>query len=276
MTFRSLLQYGVQYLEEHQVADASVDAWLLMEFVWNMNRSCYFLHADDIITEGKKQEYLLLLLKRGNHIPLQHLTHTAYFMGLSFYVNEHVLIPRMDTEVLVETALASIPRKARVLDMCTGSGCILLSLLHEQKDCSGLGVDISEEALKVAGINGERLGINAEFLKSNLFEKVEGIFDLIVSNPPYIPSQVIPQLMSEVKDHEPVLALDGKADGLYFYRKIISQAWAYLKPDGWLMFEIGSDQGEALDRMLTEADYEGVRIIKDLAGHDRVAIGQKL
>lgn len=276
MTFRSLLQYGVQYLEEHQVADASVDAWLLMEFVWNMNRSCYFLHADDIITEEKKQEYLLLLFKRGNHIPLQHLTHTAYFMGLSFYVNEHVLIPRMDTEVLVETALKSIPHKARVLDMCTGSGCILLSLLHEQKDCSGLGVDISEEALKVAGINGERLGIEAEFLKSNLFEKVAGTFELIVSNPPYIPSQVIPQLMAEVKDHEPVLALDGKADGLYFYRKIISQASAYLKPNGWLMFEIGNDQGEALDQMLAEADYEGVRIIKDLAGHDRVAIGQRL
>lgn len=276
MTFRNLLQYGVRYLEEHQAADASVDAWLLMEFVWNMNRSCYFLHADDIITEEKKQEYLSLLFKRGNHIPLQHLTHTAYFMGLSFYVNEHVLIPRMDTEVLVETALTSIPHKARVLDMCTGSGCILLSLLHEQKDCSGLGVDISEEALKVAGINGERLGIEAEFLKSNLFEKVDGTFELIVSNPPYIPSQVIPQLMAEVKDHEPVLALDGKADGLYFYRKIINQASAYLKPNGWLMFEIGNDQGEALNQMLTEADYEGVRIIKDLAGHDRVAIGQRL
>jgi len=276
MTFRSLLQYGVRYLAEHQVTDASVDAWLLMEFVWNMNRSCYFLHADDIITEEKKQEYLSLLFKRGEHVPLQHLTHTAYFMGLSFYVNEHVLIPRMDTEILVETALASISHKARVLDLCTGSGCILLSLLHEQKDLSGLGVDISEAALTVAKANARYLGIKAEFFKSDLFEQVEGTFELIVSNPPYIPSGVIPRLMPEVKDHEPMLALDGKADGLYFYRRMISQASTYLKPNGWLMFEMGSDQGEVLKQMLTEAKYQHVRIIKDLTGHDRVAIGQRV
>ena len=220
------------------------------------------------------QDFLQLIEKRAVHIPLQHLTGEQNFMGLDFLVNEHVLIPRQDTEILVEEIMRDLHDGIRILDMCTGSGCILLSLLHYSNDCSGVGVDVSEDALVVARQNADRLAEKqAVFIQSDLFEKVEGSFDLIVSNPPYIRSQEIAGLMPEVREHEPHLALDGKDDGLHFYREIIKGAMPHLKRGGQLFFEIGYDQGEAVQALLAANGYTEIAVVKDYAGLDRVVYG---
>jgi release factor glutamine methyltransferase len=161
-----------------------------------------------------------------------------------------------------------------ILDMCTGSGCILCSLLHYSNDCHGVGVDLSEKALAVSKRNAEHLEIGEiSFIQSDLFEKVEGKFDIIVSNPPYIRSSVIKTLMPEVREHEPIMALDGMSDGLYFYREIIKHSKGYLWGGGKLFFEIGYDQGEAVSAMMKEAGFQEVCVKKDYAGLDRVVYG---
>ena len=160
-----------------------------------------------------------------------------------------------------------------ILDMCTGSGCILLSLLKLGKDLKGVGVDVSEEALNVAKKNQENLQVEASFVQSNLFEHVEGTFDIIVSNPPYIKTEVIEELKEEVKLHDPRLALDGKEDGLYFYREIIKEAPLYLKKNGRLFFEIGHDQGADVKTLMEVANFTEIEVKKDLAGLDRVVSG---
>ena len=195
-------------------------------------------------------------------------------MGLDFYVNEHVLIPRPDTELLVEEAMLCISDGMRVLDLCTGSGCILLSLMHYKNGIEGVASDISAEALAVAGQNAERLGLAGQirFLESDLFEGLEGMgaFDAILSNPPYIPSADIATLMPEVREHEPGIALDGHEDGLYFYRRIIKDALPYLKLSGVLLLEIGYDQAEAVTGLLRETGYTRIEVKQDYGGHDRV------
>lgn len=278
MTLRQLLYQGIRQLEEAKVPDASYDAGELLEHALQIERSYYFLHENDTITKEQQDAYEKVICLRAQRIPLQHITGTAWFMGYGFYVNSHVLTPRFDTEILVEKTGQLIKPGMRILDLCTGSGCILLSLLaeHQGMNLKGVGVDISQEALKVAEENKKRLGMEAELLESDLFTKVEGTFDIIVSNPPYIATKELAGLMPEVREHEPWLALDGKEDGLYFYKKIVQQAEEYLTPDGWLCFEIGYDQGEALRDLLTDAEYENVQICKDLAGLERVAMGQKV
>ena len=165
----------------------------------------------------------------------------------------------------------------RILDMCTGSGCILLSLLKYSNECEGTGVDISEEALKVARENAQRLGLNAEFIQGDLFEPVpEKRYDMIISNPPYIETAVIETLMPEVREHEPMQALDGMEDGLFFYRKIVEKAGGFLAKGGWLLFEIGYNQGEAVTNLMTAQGFQNVEVVKDYAGLDRVVLGQKL
>ena len=207
---------------------------------------------------------------------MQYLTGSTEFMGLPFFVNESVLIPRQDTEVLVETALAMMKPECRLLDMCTGSGCILLSLAKLGTVAEGVGVDISEGALKVAERNRENLGLpQVRLVHSNLFESVEGVFDMIVSNPPYIPTEDIEDLMREVRDHEPHLALDGSKDGLLFYRKLAEESGRYLVPGGSLLFEIGYDQGEAVSQLLDQAGFKDIHVKKDLAGLDRVVYAVK-
>ena len=195
-------------------------------------------------------------------------------MGYMFRVNEHVLIPRQDTEILVEEVLRHVRAGMKILDLCTGSGCILLSLLKMVPGLTGLGTDISGQALQIAERNREDLGLKteAELRKSDLFEQVEGRFDCILSNPPYIPSKVIGSLMEEVREHEPGIALDGGEDGLYYYRKITEQSPAYLKPGGMLFLEIGYDQAGAVMGLMAR-DFTHVHVVKDLAGHDRVVYG---
>lgn len=274
MQYAKLYQIGKEQLQKAGITDAELDARLLLEFICHTDRNALYAHGDQEIEDEKMQDFLQLIEKRAVHIPLQHLTGEQNFMGLDFLVNEHVLIPRQDTEILVEEIMRDLHDGIRILDMCTGSGCILLSLLHYSNDCAGVGVDVSEDALAVARQNADRLAEKqAVFIQSDLFEKVEGSFDLIVSNPPYIRSQEIAGLMPEVREHEPHLALDGRDDGLHFYREIIKGAMPHLKRGGQLFFEIGYDQGEAVQALLAANGYTEIAVVKDYAGLDRVVYG---
>lgn len=286
ITYRELYRQGVEGLQKAQIAEAELDARLLLEWCCGTNRNTLLVHGERSISAEEFEKYEGCISKRTKHIPLQHITGEQEFMGLTFEVNEHVLIPRQDTEILVEEAMRHLHDGMKVLDMCTGSGCILLSLLHYSNDCVGVGVDISEEALAVARRNAEHIkalkkNLQVSFLQSNLFQNLENQllddidakFDIIVSNPPYIRSDVILTLMPEVKEHEPILALDGKEDGLYFYRNIIENAGKYLTGGGKLFCEIGHDQGEDVKRLMEQAGYREVEVIKDFAGLDRVVCG---
>lgn len=274
-TLRQLLAWGEETLRQAQVPDAEVDAWELMETAFAVEKSCYFLQRDDKIEDtDRERQYRGFIEQRSRRIPLQQITGRAWFMGLEFEVSDQVLTPRFDTECLVEAVERLLVPGMRILDLCTGSGCILLSLLARNPRIDGVGTDLSAGALQVACRNRDRLGVQAQLIQGDLFEHVTGSFDVIVSNPPYIPSKEIGGLMPEVRDHEPVMALDGGADGLDFYRRIIREAAGYLKPGGWLAFEIGCSQGEDLVRLLSEAGYTGVRTGRDLAGQVRTAFGQ--
>ena len=280
MTAQEWLRKASASLESAGIADAESDAWLMFSHVTGMSRMEYTLDRDKCLSDEEICSLAKMLEKRNQHIPVQQITGEAWFMGYPFFVNENVLIPRMDTEVLVEAVLTRLPAvpvtengKRRVLDMCTGSGCILLSLFKEEKGLLGTGADISEKALLVARENAHRLECEAQFIFSDLWENIEDTYEIIVSNPPYIVRNVISTLDTEVKDHEPVLALDGGEDGLDFYRKIVADTHRHLVPGGLLAFEIGYDQGQALTALLKKAGYRNIEILKDLAGLDRVALG---
>ena len=274
MTYREAILLGESILQKAKIVDAKNDAWLLLAMACRIDHTYYYVHIDEEMSQEQIGEYQALLSKRAERIPLQYIVGEQEFMGLTFSVNEHVLIPRQDTEVLVEEVMKNLHDGFRILDLCTGSGCILLSLLHYSNDCSGVGADLSEEALEVARKNAEQLGeSSALFVQGDLFAPVEGKFEIIVSNPPYICSDVIPTLMEEVREHEPMQALDGGADGLDFYRKIIQGAKEHLCGGGQLFFEIGYDQGEAVQRLMEQAGYREVECVQDFAGLDRVVFG---
>lgn len=272
MTYQELYRFGAEQLSD-VIAEAKLDARYLLEAVCHTDRNTLLAHGDMEVTEEQIAEYQDKIAVRKTRVPLQHILGEQEFMGLTFKVNEHVLIPRQDTEVLVEEVMRNLHDGMRILDMCTGSGCILLSALHYSNDCEGVGVDISPKALEVAESNAVSLGGNATFIESNLFEKVEGMYDIIVSNPPYIQTEVIPTLEPEVRDHEPMIALDGFEDGLFFYRHIIEECKSHLWSNGMLFFEIGYDQGESVKALMEQAGFAEVSVIKDFAGLDRVVLG---
>lgn len=273
MTLQEALDYGKEYLEARHILDSHIDAWYLLEYVIKADRSYFFLHQKDQMESEKERQYITYLKQRGDHIPLQHITREQEFMGLTFCVNEHVLIPRQDTEVLVEEVLKRVREDMTILDMCTGSGCIIISIKREKPSIQAFASDISKKALAVARLNAKNLDASVTFIQSDLFQEINDKFDIIVSNPPYIKTAVVDRLMVEVKEHEPLLALDGSADGLYFYKEIISKARIHLKPEGFLCFEIGYDQGEDVFFLMKEAGFQNIIIIKDLAGLDRAIIG---
>ncbi len=287
-TNRELLKQGSERLKAAGIAEADNDAWLLFSAATGMSRTDYFMRSTDAVPAGAEALYLEKLKRREAHEPVQYIEGTAPFMGYEFVVNENVLIPRMDTEILVSEALklAEIMYADRlrgtdfnILDMCTGSGCIAQSiyLILKKDGCETIvtAVDISDRALEVAKLNADRLGADISFIQSDLFEKVSGSFSMILSNPPYIRTDVIADLEPEVKEHEPVLALDGTEDGLYFYRRITQQAWDYLEKGGVLMYEIGYDQAMEVSDMLAVKGYTDIRVIKDFAGLDRVVTAVK-
>ena len=281
-TLQMIYREGKEQLELSGVPDADLDAWYLLEFVTGISKARYYGNPEAGMEEEEVLRYQDVIRQRAERIPLQHITGEQEFMGFSFQVNEHVLIPRQDTETLVEEALGVLKPKMEILDLCTGSGCILLSLLKlgEKQGIAGLkgtGADISREALKVAEENGRRLEIPGDqlaWVRGDLFEKLEGPFDLLVSNPPYIPSGELSGLQEEVRLHDPALALDGHEDGLYFYRRIAAEAGKYLRDGAFLMLEIGWDQGEAVRGLLEAAGYQEVEVKKDLSGNDRVVRGR--
>lgn len=274
MKYKELYNFGTSALKEVGIAEADLDARLLLEFICHTSRHDLLVHGEKEVAEECKEAYINCIERRKTREPLQHITGEQEFMGLTFEVNPHVLIPRQDTEVLVEEAMIHLHDGMHVLDMCTGSGCILLSLLHYSNDCVGLGVDISQEAVETARRNAEKLQIkDSAFIISDLFASVEGQFDLIVSNPPYIPTEVIPGLMEEVRKYEPIGALDGKGNGLFFYERIIQEAPKHLNGGGYLFFEIGHDQASAVMQRMENAGYLGVTVVKDFAGLDRVVYG---
>lgn len=281
LTLKQLYKVGTVKLAEEGIEEFSLDAWYLLEYVTGVSKAMYFAEPERTVSEENADRYIDCIRRRAAHIPLQHITGEQEFMGYPFCVNEHVLIPRQDTEILVEEAIQIMRPKMKILDMCTGSGCIVLSILKMCKekyymtDLQGIGADVSEEALKVARENSRRLEVPVTWIQSDLFAKIpeEEKYDVIVSNPPYIETAVIDTLQEEVRLHDPYIALDGKEDGLYFYRRIISEADKYLKPQGKLMFEIGCDQAEAVEELMKNAGYEQITVKKDLAGLDRVVYG---
>ena len=274
MNYTEAFLMGMQKLKEAEIGEAQLDARLLLEEVCGTDHNTLLCHGDREVSEKEEEQYRKTIEQRAQHVPLQHILGYQDFMGLRFHVNEHVLIPRQDTEILVEEAMRYLHDGMRILDLCTGSGCILLSLLHYSNDCEGTGVDISKEALQVAALNAELLGIKADFLKSDLYEKVTGKFDLLVSNPPYIERKVIPTLMEEVREYDPYIALDGGEDGLDFYRRIIGGAQDYLKRGGQILMEIGSGQAQAVSELLREAGFKEIDVCRDFAGLDRVVSGR--
>lgn len=280
MKYQECYLKGKEALANAGVEEAALDARLLLEHVCGTDRNYLLVHGDREVSGDQEAAYFESIQKRASRIPLQHITGVQNFMGLDFCVNEHVLIPRQDTEILVEEVLRQMSDGSRILDMCTGSGCILISLLHYSNWCDGVGADVSWDALQVARNNASRLLAKKEqtsyaFVKTDLFEQIEGEFDIIVSNPPYIATDVIETLMPEVREHEPRMALDGTEDGLFFYKRIVTESGKYLKNGGMLYFEIGYDQGQAVKSLMEQAGFREVVVVKDYAGLDRVVYGTK-
>ena len=271
-TLREAERRGAETLAAAGREEAAQTARLLLCHVLNFNFTDYVLAREDLLSPRDAARYEELLTRRASGVPLQYLTREQNFCGLSLYVDERVLIPRQDTECLVEEVLRDGARGA-LLDLCTGSGCIPLALLKHGNFSCALGADISAEALAVAAENRARTGLPLELRQSDLFAEIPERFDVITANPPYIESAEIESLSVEVRDHEPRLALDGAADGLAFYRRLAAESGAHLKPGGRLYLEIGMSQGAAVASLLEAAAFSDIQIIRDLAGRDRIVKG---
>ena len=279
--YRDLYEEGARILSGviEEEREARLDARLLLEHVCGTNLQTLLLDAERIVPCEEVARYRELLVRRSKREPLAYIVGRSDFMGLTFAVDHRVLIPEQDTENLIEEIMKETCDGDRILDLCTGSGCILLSLLHYSNGSTGVGTDLSRDALDVAQKNAERLSLQdrCEWREGDLFEAVrEGEkFDLIVSNPPYIRSAVIGGLAPEVKAHEPMMALDGGEDGLMFYKRIIPEACQYLVTGGMLYLEIGYDQAQEVTALMEEAGYYEVRTIRDYGGNDRIVCGIK-
>lgn len=282
MTYRELYEEGRRILEQAGLPDAALDARFLLEEVCGTNLQTLLVFPEKKVTEEEVNQYRAFIQRRKDREPTAMILGEWDFMGLTFRLNKSTLIPEQDTEVLVETALEELKRRGlgeaplRILDLCTGSGCILLSLLHELRNAGGLGTDLSEEALEAARENAVRLGLQerAAFRQGDLWEPVgDERFDLIVSNPPYVPTEVIPTLEPEVRCGEPYAALDGGEDGLVFYRRIMREAAGHLKPSGIIIVESGFDEAPQIAARMQDQKLRGIRTVKDYGGLDRVVLG---
>jgi len=283
-TFGNILESGVKRLKEAGIEGPDRDADLLMQYVMGADRGFIFLHRKDPMDQVKAERYFSLIDRRADGVPLQYLTGTQEFMGYDFEVNPFVLIPRQDTETVVEFAMAraaEMENCSSVMDMCCGSGAIAVAMAKALPDAYVTACDCSEEALTTAQRNAVRneVASRVSFKKTDMFEvekeegrlPLDGSFDMIVSNPPYIPSGVIGTLQTEVREHEPMLALDGGADGLDFYRIIARDAGSHLNKNGMLIMEIGHDQGKAVSGLLADTGmYSDIEVHHDLAGHERI------
>lgn len=285
MTWQALMKEELERLRQADIPEADSDIRLLAMDVAGCTYSTLILRMAEEVTEKQAQRLHAYVTERMTHKPCQYILGTQEFMGYEFATAEEVLIPRPETELLVEEACRIAEnwkdtpdgRKRRVLDLCCGSGCIGISFskLRHGRDLVGLA-DISDAAIALTKKNRERLQADCAVIQTDLFMQIEGKYDMIVSNPPYIRTDEIPKLMAEVRDFEPHLALDGKADGLYFYDKIIREAREYLYEDGYILFEIGQDQLDAVRGLLVENGYTDIKGIKDYAGLDRIVTARYL
>jgi len=269
-SYKELLELGKEKLRKSGVEEAALDAWYILEKVSGINRVEYFLHSEDEIDNNKVEEFLRLIERRSERIPLSYVIGTRDFMGFTFKVNENVLIPEQETELLVEAVIKYCKGKT-VLDMCTGSGCIAISISLLGEPDIVVASDISDKALEVAKKNAELLKASkVKFVKGDLFENITGSFDIIVSNPPYIETHIIEKLEPEVRDYIPRLALDGDKDGLKFYKNITKKTIKYLNKNARIFYEIGYNQSEAVADILLENGFGEIKIIKDFSGLDRI------
>lgn len=276
ISWAQLLEEAKNTLIKANVPDTDIDAWLLMEHCFSITKSFFFLNRRQFAQPREKiDQYRTFIMQRAARIPLQYLTKTQGFMGLEFSVTPAVLIPRQDTETLVETVLSYTKDKpgAKLIDVCTGSGCIAVSLAHYGNFAQVAASDISSAALAVAKKNAADNHAPVQFFESDLLEQIPGRFDIIVSNPPYIEDEVIAGLEPEVKDHEPMLALSGGSDGLLFYRRLTETAKDHLNPGGALFVEIGYNQWETVAALFRENGFSNPTLVHDLAGLDRVVWG---
>lgn len=281
-TLKSVLQEATQRLIESNKVDASIDARLLLSYVLNYDRVGLLVHGNDKIEQDDYIKYNELINQRIKGVPLQHIIGEQDFMGITFKVNRHTLIPRRETEELVELALTLLSKTndQMVMDIGTGTGCIPITLALFNKKVTCLGIDVSTLTLEMAKVNGACNHVNHRitWLLSDVFNEVPDKYihsmDMIISNPPYIKSEDINSLMVEVKNYEPIIALDGGKDGLDFYRRICSESKKYLKHEGYILFEIGHDQKEDVMNILLENDYKQIGFKKDLSGLDRIVYAQ--
>lgn len=275
MTIREALTKGMIILKSNNIETPKLKARLLLQYILKKDRQYLIVYDNKEIDKKAQWEYFINIEKLSNGVPLQHITHTQEFMKMDFFVNENVLIPRPDTEILVEEVieLAKKMDKPKILDLCTGSGAIAISIAKNVPTAEVTAIDISEKALEVAKKNARNLQAKVKFKKSNLFSNIgKTKFDIIVSNPPYIKKADIKLLSSEVQK-EPEIALDGGYDGLDFYRKIANQAIDYLKFESYLCFEIGFDQQEDVIEIIKDTKhYNDTYCKKDLFGNDRIII----
>ncbi|MCR4605148.1 MAG: peptide chain release factor N(5)-glutamine methyltransferase [Eubacterium sp.] len=279
MTSEELVRNARLNLEKSGVPEAELNAWYLFEKAYRetsglpgINKAWLHTHGDEEASEELVSCLDIFVNHRSKGVPLEYITHETEFMGLPFYVDFSVLIPRQDTECLVEECLKHCEGKT-VLDMCTGSGCIGISLA-KLGNCKSVTVsDISDEALNAAKKNAEINDTEVSIVNSDFWNNIHEKYDIITCNPPYIKKDIIPTLMREVKDYEPVLALDGGEDGLEKYRIIIDRMPEFLSGNGRVFFEIGYDQGRDVSELLSGVGLSEIRVIKDLAGLDRVVTG---
>ncbi len=273
MNYKDTFENGFEILERAGISEAKLDARLLLEYVCGTDHSALLTHPERELTDEETQTYEGLIKRRAEREPVAYILGTWDFMGLSFEVNSDVLIPEQDSEFLVEEALRHCQDDMEILDLCTGSGCIGLSILNFSNYSRATCTDISGKALAVARRNAEKLGLSdrVTFMETDLFPGEERKYDMIVSNPPYIRTDVIETLAPEVKDHEPRLALDGSDDGLSFYRRIIDNAHRFLLSSGYLIMEIGYDQAQDVTELLeAKGHFHAIETIKDYSGNDRV------
>ncbi len=281
MEINQLLKTGVDIIKNREYGNPVLEATMVLESLLNVNRIYIYTHGKEKVDKAIEDEFLKIMEKRATGYPIQYILKEKEFMGLNFYIEEGVLIPRPDTEILVEYIIKYIDinygnREVKLLDLGFGSGAIVLSIAHYKRQVQAFGVDNSDIALKVANINKDKFNLeNVKLYSGDLFSKIENgeKFHIIASNPPYISTDEIQNLQNEVRDFEPIEALDGGEDGLDFYRKIIPDSKKYLNPNGLLIFEIGFEQGPMVKEIFLDEGFKNVEILKDLQGLDRVVCG---
>ena len=279
MKIKELINYGKNFLSKNNIDDSAIISKMLAEYILGLDRNKIIISEDKEVEENEKERYYLGLIEIVQGMPIQYITNKQEFMGLNFYVDENVLIPQPDTEILVEEVINICKERKeniKILDICTGSGAIGISVAKYIENVKVILSDISTNALKVAKKNTKvnKVEDKIEIIESDMFENISNKFDIIVSNPPYIETEVIKTLDKEVQN-EPHLALDGGEDGLDFYRILVKNAKEFLKPNGYLCMEIGYNQKEAVENLLEENNYKNIYSKKDLSGNDRIVVANK-